>query len=437
MSNNKKKYRKKSKKSKHPFIKLFLLLILLILVIIATYFTYGTIKNGGGLKGFLSTAIGQTAEEAENLEPISALILGSSQNMTDTIMIAKYNPKTQQAYLLSLPRDTFVGTSKNSAKTSEKLNSLYQGKYPEKTLAAVNKLTGLSIEYYVVVDTEALRALVDAIGGVEFDVPINMKYTDKKQNLYINLKKGIQKLDGKKAEQLVRFRHNQNGTTYSAEYGDNDIGRMKTQRNFLKAVMRQTLKPSNIFKIKEFIDISKKYVKTNISFDLLKQYVPSAVNFDTENLETDTLSGTPEKCNGLWLFILDKTKTKTYIEELDQKLMNEQEITSTETSNNTNSSSSSTQIQDKSQIKIELLNSSGSSSNLTKVTNSLKEKGYTISKVGKTNSTAKTSIINKGNVSENILKNIKEIIGVGAISTGTSNSSSTSITIILGKDFKK
>lgn len=428
MKKNNKKYKKSYKKKKHPFLKLFLLLMLLISVIFITYFVYGTIRNGGGLKGFLSTVVGETSEEIENLEPISALILGSSQNMTDTIMIAKYNPKTQQAYLLSIPRDTFVGTSKTSAKASDKINSLYQGKYPEKTLAAVNKLTGLDIKYYVVVDTEALKALVDSIGGVYFDVPIDMKYTDKKQNLYINLKKGYQKLDGDKAEQLVRFRHNQNGTTYSTEYGDNDIGRMKTQRNFLKAIMKQTLTPTNIIKIKDFIDITQKYVKTNISFDLLKKYVPVAVNFDSENLETDTLPGTPEKCNGVWLFILDKTKTKTFINELDEKLLGEQE--NSEHDNTTNSE------QDKSKIKIEILNGSGSSSTLTKVTNSLKEKGYTVSKVGKTNSTSKTSIINKSKVSTNITNNIKEILGVGTITSTSSDSASTDITIILGKDFK-
>ena len=90
---------KKTKKVKknHKFLKRFLLLLLIIIIIIAGYFTYGTIRNGGGLRGFLSTLLGQTTEETENLEPISALVLGSSQNLTDTIMIAKYNPKTQHA----------------------------------------------------------------------------------------------------------------------------------------------------------------------------------------------------------------------------------------------------------------------------------------------------------------------------------------------------
>lgn len=422
MSKNeiKKRNSKKVNKKKHKFLKRFLLFLLLIVIIIISYFTYGTLKNGGGKQGFLATAMGQSKEEIENLEPLSALILGSSQNLTDTIMIAKYNPQTQQAYLISIPRDTFIGDSKLHASASDKINSIYQGKYPEKTLAAVNKLTGLNIENYVVVDTDALKALVDAIGGVYFDVPIDMKYTDKKQGLYINLKKGYQLLDGNKAEQVVRFRHNQNGTTYSAEYGDNDMGRMKTQRNFLKAVMNQTLKPENILKLGEFIDISKKYVKTNMSFDLLKKYIPSAVEFNTDNLETGSLPGAPEKCNGVWLYIQNKAKADKYIDKLNQKLLGD--------TNNLE--------ENKSDIKIEVLNGTGKSSTLSKITQKLKDNGYTVSKVGNTNSTTKTSIINKTNISDATLSDLKELIGVGTISKSTTESA-VNITIILGNDLNK
>lgn len=417
IENNKKT--KKIKKKKHKFLKKFLLILLFILIIIAGYFTYGIIHNGGGLKGFLSTIFNQSVEETKNLEPISALVLGSSQNLTDTIMIAKYNPQTQKAYLISVARDTFVGDSKVRASASEKINSLYQGKYPEKTLAAVNKLTGLNLKNYIVVDTDALKALVDAIGGVYFDVPIDMKYTDKKQDLHINLKKGYQLLDGDKAEQVVRFRHNQDGTTYSYEYGDNDIGRMKTQRNFLKAVMSQTLKPSNVLKIGDFLNIAQKYVKTNMSFDLLKQYIPSAVEFSTDNLETGSLPGTPEKCNGVWLYIQNKEKAKEYLAKLDKELMGQ---TNTVEENITD-------------IKIEILNGSGKSSNLSKLTQKLKDKGYKVSKAGNTNATSKTSIVNKGNISDTTLSSLKELIGVGTISNNPTDSS-IDITIILGKDFK-
>jgi len=286
---NQNKQKTKKKTRKFHFFKFLLILLLLIILGIVAYFIYGTFKNGGGTQGLVATAMGQTKEDIENLEPFSALLLGSSQNMTDTIMIFKYNPQTQKAYLISIPRDTYTGYNKTYATASDKINCLYQGEHIDKTLNAVNRVTGLDLKYYVIVDTDALKALVDTIGGVYFNVPIDMKYTDKKQNLYINLKAGYQLLDGDKAEQVVRFRHNSDGTSYSFEYGDNDTGRMKTQRNFLKAVMKQTLTPTNILKIGNFIDIAQTYVKTNIPVDLIKQYVAPAVNFNTDNLETGTI----------------------------------------------------------------------------------------------------------------------------------------------------
>lgn len=408
---------KNKKKKKLNFLKMFFAILLLIIIGITCYFVFGTIKNGGGTQGLIATAMGQSQEDIKNLEPISALILGSSQNLTDTIIIFKYNPQTQKAYLISVPRDTYTGNSKSTAKASEKINSLYQGKYPEKTLAAVNKITGLNLKYYVVVDTEALKALVDTIGGVYFDVPIDMKYTDKKQNLYIDLKKGYQLLDGNKAEQVVRFRHNQDGSTYSASYGDNDIGRMKTQRNFLKAIMKQTLKPSNLINIGKFIDIAQTYVKTNIPINTVKKYIAPAVNFDTDNLETSNLPGTPEKCNGIWLFIVNKIKAQEHIDKVDFKITNTMNLSEDEIKN----------------IKIELLNGSGKSSNINNVKKVLENAGFTVSKTGNTNSTSRTSIINKSNISNEIINSIKQLIETGIISN--SNSESTvDITIIIGKD---
>ena len=87
----------------------------------------------------------------------------------------------------------------------KKINALYT-KGIDRILAKVNELTGLDLKYYMVVDNEALIKLVDVIGGVEFDVPINMNYHDDTQGLSIELSKGLQVLDGNHAEQLLRFR---------------------------------------------------------------------------------------------------------------------------------------------------------------------------------------------------------------------------------------
>jgi len=291
------------------------------IIIFGLLFYRKTKENGGGIKGALTTVLGLSVENIKDLEPINVVVLGISEDinakLTDTIILCSYNPKTSVASMISIPRDTFVGKNKETAKGSDKINSLYS-KSPQKLLKTVSDLTGVKTEYYAVVKTQALIEIVDIIGGVNFDVPINMNYDDPTQDLHIHLNKGIQKLDGEKAEQLLRFRHNNDGTSYPANYGDNDFGRMKTQRAFMTETIKQTLKFKNIFKSKTIIDSIFNNIDTNLEIDELKQYIPSAIEFD---MNTDVISnqlpGTSEKCNELWFFIHDKVKIKELVKSLE------------------------------------------------------------------------------------------------------------------------
>ena len=451
--------KEEKKKKKHPILrgilKFLLIIILLLILFVGGFIGYSTYKNGWGIKGMLKTAVGSTVESPEELGELRALILGVSEDistpLTDTIMIASYNPSTQKATLLSIPRDTFVGTSKIRANSYDKINAIYQKEGAEGTLKRVNKLTGLDIKYYVVVSNNALVELVDEIGGVEFNVPIDMYYTSKRQGLYINLKKGKQKLNGEQAEGLVRFRKSNSNTTYPAEYGNDDFGRMRTQRDFIKAVAKQTLKAKNITKIGELIDIVKRNVKTNIKdWNQVKEYIPYAVEFDTDNIQSENIPGDSTRIpagTGLWFFLADEVKTEELVEELfkNEKINDSEKTEETEntvtnktTSSNTtsNKKTSNTASTDNSKIKVELLNGSGDSALLKKATNALKQEGYNVYKTGKTSTTQVTTIINKSKLSDNITSNIKTTLGTGVISS-SSTSSKVDVTIILGKDYNK
>lgn len=303
----------KKKKKRHIGRKILILLFLIVAVAGVIFAKRVHDLNGN----WLAVLMGHNKQTLENLEEIKLLIMGESTGMSDTIIVAKYNPKTQEAVLLSIPRDTFIGNSRASANSSHKINSLYQaGTKPEKTLEAVNKITGLNIEKYILVDTKALRELVDIIGGVEFDVPIDMKYDDYSQDLHIDLKKGHQKLTGAQAEQVSRFRHNNNGSTYPYEYGMEDYGRMKTQRNLIIAIAKQTFKVKNITEIGRIIDTMKNNVKTNLDFKAMKDYIPYAVNIDLNTIRTEQLPGESDKSNGIWFFFFDKEETEKIIDEL-------------------------------------------------------------------------------------------------------------------------
>ena len=431
----------KKNRKKHRILKTFLVIIVLIILFVAGFVGYSTFRNGWGVKGLIQTAMGQDEKKLADLDPFTVLLLGVSEDisskLSDTIMVASYNPKTQKATLISIPRDTFVGTNKNKATSYDKINALYQSS-PQKTMSAVNKITGLNIKYYVVVSNNALVELVDTIGGVEFDVPIDMNYDDSSQDLAIHLKAGVQKLNGEQAEGLVRFRHNNNGTSYPSSYGDNDIGRMKTQREFLKEVAKQTLQLRNITKIGSFVDILKENVTTNITnWSLIKDYIPYAIDFNTDNLESASIPGTTASYNNLSFFVYDKKETEVLVKEVFEQqngTTSGDETKSNTTQNNTSNSSNTPTSNSK--IKIELLNGSGDSTLLTKATKELKSEGYNVYKTGTTTTTAKTTIVNKTAVANSVTDNIKEILGVGNISSNTSSSSTIDVKIVIGKDYK-
>lgn len=439
----KNRYAKKRKKKIGKKVLIFIIIILLLGI---GWFTYRTIRNGGGLSGMLATVVGHDENTKKDLKEIKVLILGVSTDtdaeLTDTIMIASYNPNTQKANLLSIPRDTFTGKNTKKAVASQKINSLYNiNKTPDKTLAAVNELTGLDIKYYVIVKTEALIKLVDAIGGVKFNVPMRMKYTDTSQDLVIDLEEGEQVLDGDKAEQLLRFRHNdyQKGvgmTSYPSEYGDNDFGRMRTQRDFIIATLKQTLKPSNIFKIGQILEIANENVDTNLELSFVKDYIPYAVELNTENITSATLPGTTpdvSTTNGVSIFVADKKASKELIQSMFYSDVTEENEDNTISNNTTSISTTTTQTAE--DISIELLNGSGDNSKIEEAKKLLEEAGYNVKRTGKTSSIAQTVITNKKDVTDENLKNIKQILGKGNISTNKSSTSLVDVTIIIGKDF--
>lgn len=436
MKKQEKKQEIKQKKKKRKgnrllkVLKVLFIIILILSILIGGFIVYSGYKNGWGLSGMIATVVGHDQETLKNLDEMQVLLLGVSTDtsavLTDTIMVASYNPKKQTASLLSIPRDTFIGRNENTAGGFDKINAVYQlGE--EKILAAVNRLTGLDIKYYVVVDTQALIKLVDEIGGVEFNVPIDMDYDDSSQDLHIHLKAGLQKLNGEQAENLVRFRHNNNGTSYPKEYGDNDTGRMRTQREFLNQLVKQTVKIENIVKIREILDIAYKYIDTNIALSVLKDYLPYAVDFSTENLQTGTIPGANERLNGLWFFKANKTKTKQLISEMFE----------TTTEGEQGEEISSQELKENAKIKIEIINGTDASSNISAVETLLDKYGYTISKKGETNKIKTTSIIVNTEVEGVVTQKIKETLGLGTILKTNNSTSKADITIIIGEDFNK
>ena len=197
---------------------------------------------------------------------------------SDTNILVAIDTVNGYIYGTSIARDTkAVWNGKN-----HKINAAFGSGGMEKMAEVVSDQLGIPVDYTVSVDLKGFVALVDAIGGVDFDVPVNMDYEDPYQDLYIHISKGIHHLSGSEALKVVRFRKG---------YATQDIGRMETQQKFLKAVAKQTLTVSNLGKIDEFVKIFQKYVKTDLTLGNLAWLGKEAISIGADNIEFSTLPG--------------------------------------------------------------------------------------------------------------------------------------------------
>ena len=309
----------KAKTRQRKQIYVIITAITLLMIMIVGLFCGRLVKNGLTLRGMLMTSIGQQEEDIQNLEPLYCLVMGISEDisteLTDTIMLCAYFPQEQKVSILSIPRDTFVGDDKDNTTSYDKINALYQ-KSPENTLEAVRKLTGVDVRNYVVINNNALEKVIDAVGGIYFDVPIDMWYDDPTQDLHIYINKGYQLLNGENAVKVLRFRHNNDMSTYPKEYGEQDLGRMRTQREFIKAAAEQILSSNNILKLNEILEIVFDNIQTNLSISELIKYIPSATEFNVENMKTEALPGVADYLGALSFFIVDENQSDQMVSSL-------------------------------------------------------------------------------------------------------------------------
>lgn len=215
---------------------------------------------------------------------------------TDTMMLASYDVTNQKLTVMNIPRDTMV----NVPWDIKRINSVYNyygggERGIQKVYQEVSQLVGFEPDYQVIVEWEAVGKLVDAIGGVYFDVPRNMNYDDPYQDLSIHINKGYQLLDGEQAMGVIRYRHD-NNMRYG--YANGDLGRIETQQAFLKAVIQQLLQVKNLGKINQFAKIFQENVETDLSVQNLFWFGKSAImgGLSMDNVNFVTMPNTPRTC---------------------------------------------------------------------------------------------------------------------------------------------
>ncbi len=208
--------------------------------------------------------------------------VNSFDGLSDTMLLLRFNPQTRKMIVLSIPRDTRVVLEKYGV---QKINAANVSGGPALSAKAVSQLLeGVGIDRYMRINVLGFGKLIDALGGINFYVPRDMKYKDDTQHLYVDLKEGQQRLNGDQAMQLMRFRHDRYG----------DIGRIQRQQLMMHALMEQALNPATIAKMPKILSVIQSNLDTNLSVEELM----ALVGFAAKNRSNSQMLVVPGDFNG-------------------------------------------------------------------------------------------------------------------------------------------
>lgn len=361
------------------------------------YYFPSKFLGGGGIKEVFTPPFG-------GKRTVRILMLGEDDSgtrskirgLSDTIILLSIDLDTNHVAALSIPRDTKI---EMPGYDTCKINAVHRLGGPALAAMAVEQLVGIKPDYYVKTNLQGFRKTVDILGGVEIDVEKNMHYTDNWGGLHINLKKGRQLLDGEKAMEYVRFRHDKLG----------DITRMERQQRFLKALAQRSLAPSKLPVLPRVIQSAMKNVETDMTVKDAIYLAQFLSKIDMNGVKTGVLPTAPTRIGRASYQIADSEKAAKVVQELFFPPA-------------------------PGLPKLEVLNGSGISGAAQRVAEALKNQGYEIASVGNAGAYnySESQIINhKGDIDS--VDRIANILTPAVVKQEKDTSSSADVTIIVGR----
>jgi LCP family protein required for cell wall assembly len=218
---------------------------------------------------------------------------------TDVIMLVVYDTERSILNILNIPRDTY-SVANDRTNGLKHINLAYSRGGLDQLKYEVMNLIGYSVDWYVKINMDGFKKLINYIGGVDFYVPEDMKYDDPSQNLHIDLKKGQQRLWGNKALQFIRYREKKLA----------DIGRIDRRSAFLKATAEQLLKTHSVIKAGELAGVVFDHIDTDLKSSDLVWFAKKAVSIKPENINFHRVPGTGAKDSGMWIPYRNELLTK-------------------------------------------------------------------------------------------------------------------------------
>ncbi len=368
---------------------------------------------------------GQTASAPG--EPFYMALMGSDtrhgqkQQRTDTIIVARVDPKNKKISMISIPRDSRVAIP---GQWTTKINAaaVYGG--PALVIKTLKQLTGLPITHYVNISFYGFKDVVDAIGGVWVDVPIEIYDTQASAfgKAYATVHKGYQKLDGKHALTFVRTRHTM---------ADSDYGRMRNQQTFIKALAGQALSLSNVFNATSIINAVASNLDTDLSPSQLADLVLQFKGMKANGIDTATAPSAAKYMDGISYVIINDAQFHTMIGRMKQGLSLVPKPAS-------GGSKEQTATVKPSQVKLTVRNGAGVSGLGKQCTDFFMSKGFTVSETGNMAKYVygRTLIVyQKGDEAK--ANFVRETLGFGdVLPSAGMYTFDTPVMVVIGKDWK-
>lgn len=421
------KNKKRKKKKKSSRLKKVLLIVpLIIIILFFASFLY--------LSRLSSNSVNIDLGGNKNSNIVNFLVMGvdigedeSYPKRTDTIMLVHYDKKQHTYDVISIPRDTMVYFDGELGK----INAAHALGGVQQSVDKVEELLNINIDYYLKVDTKAFREFIDALGGVDVLITQNMQYEDESQDLKIDFKASnkMQHLDGKKAEEFIRWRKNNDGTGFA----DGDIGRIKQQQSFYSNVLQKLKSPSMIFKAPKILSIFPKYMETNLDATDIMKYGISVVTASKENIRFHTLQGEAAYVDG--------TSYYNYEPEMNEEILSILKNSEpNETSESNTSNSGSGLSMSKESIRVNVLNGTNKEGLAGEFANKVMKLGYNNCDFGNYDANlkpVKVSQIKLYGLTSDDAKILKKEFGIKNVEVMNEVNPNYEMEIILGDDKAK
>ncbi len=312
---------------------------------------------------------------------------------SDTLILVSFDPERNQINALSIPRDT---RAQIPGKGETKINAAYAYGGPKLTVATVRNFLGVPIDYYVKLGPESFARIIDALGGIEIDVEKNMKYRDWWGGLDINLKRGHQLLDGRRAADYIRYRADATA----------DIGRVARQQKMLMALFQKVKTPATLVHAPQLLRAVATNTQTNLSMGEMIMLGMFGVRLKSTDIHTTTLPGSASQA----FWEADRAKMRPLIAEMfygvDQATL--------------------------AATGIEVINGSGVPGLARKTAQRLQQLGFNIVRIDSVTTVTDTTTIIDRSGRPQVARLLAEVLGHGRIQRASG--SGADITLVLARD---